>query len=92
MDNVINLNDRRSGGEPETEPGMTVGEREEAMGELIDGYAELALNDMPLNILLSYAREGFFRELAQLSFEEGFKRIEEEYPDFACKFKSKLLK
>lgn len=87
MDNIINLSDRRKADdEPQPLPENAM----EIMEDFLETYMDMAIEDMPLGLLIVYAKTALEQELRSLPFLDALKQIEKEYPELACKFRADM--
>lgn len=83
--NIVNLSDRRK--KVKKLPDNV----NEIMEEFVDTYLQAAIADLPLNMLIAYAKNAMHAELRSMTFDEAVNKIEQEYPEIACFYKEKLL-
>lgn len=85
MTNIVNLSDKRK------KPKKLPDNAKEIVEDFVVEYIEAAIQDMPLNKVMMYARLAMHDELRSMNFGDVIEKIEKEYPDIACFYKEKLL-
>ena len=85
MTNIVNLSDKRKQKKPLPD------NYKEIVDEFVIDYMNAAIQDMPLNVLVTYARMGLHNEIRAMNFIQVVEKIEKEYPDIACFYKEQLL-
>ena len=87
MDNIVNLSERRA--KPAPEPRLPENAAE-IMEDFIETYMSMACEDMPLGLLIAYAKTALHDELRATPFEEAIVKIEKEYPELVCQFRKDM--
>lgn len=87
MDNVVNLADHRKAA-PEAE--KLPENAAEIMAAFVEEYLNRAVEDMPMGLVIAYAKDAIEYEIRSMPYDEAMEKIEKEYPDLACQFKKDM--